>query len=67
MPGRRWTADEWAAFQAELDELEQVDPAVRRAAAQFDQTAWELAHRPSPRRFLRALHGHSEQGAREST
>lgn len=60
MPGRRWTAAEWEAFQRELEELERTDPTVQRAAKRLDQTTWEIVHAPPRRRFLRRLGGHSE-------
>lgn len=67
MPGRRWTADEWADFQAELEQLARTDPAVGKAVDQLDQTVWEITHRPPARRFLRRLGGHSEQGVKDSS
>lgn len=66
MPGRRWTAAEWEAFQRELDELERTDPEVRRAARRLDQVTWEIARTPPRRRFLRRLGGHSEPPAAPS-
>lgn len=60
MPGRRWTREQWAAFQAELEELERTDPAVLRARERLDEAIWTIGHRSPPRRFLRRLGGHSE-------
>lgn len=44
-PPEEWGDDEWAALQADLDELELDDPVVRDAAISFEDTKQRIIRR----------------------